>query len=62
MPHRLLCQPETLASLYAGWASSIERHPELWQWPQSTLAYLRVRLGDLAADVLASETETAVQL
>jgi hypothetical protein len=42
------------------WISSIEQHPERWAWPASTLAYLKVRIRDLAADIIA--TGTAVQL
>jgi len=49
------------ASLYAGYIGSIERDPGRWDWPDSTAAYLRHRVADLAAGLVGDGvTGTAV--
>jgi len=40
------------ASLFAGFLASIERDPTRWRWPDSTAAYLRLRVGALAAELV----------
>ncbi len=61
MSHRILCQSEALAATeFAGFIRSIETHPGRWNWPQSTLDYCRYRLAELAGDLLATDTGTAV--
>jgi len=40
------------ASLFAGFLGSISRDPRRWDWPESTAAYLRQRVADLAAELV----------
>ena len=40
------------ATVFAGYIGSIERDPARWRWPESTAAYLRQRVADLATDML----------
>ncbi len=53
--HKVQTTPTQFATLYAGWLASIETHPSRWQWPTSTGAYLRYRIGELTAEMLAAE-------
>jgi hypothetical protein len=60
MPHMTLRQPITTASLFVGWLHAIECDPTRWDFPASTAAYLRLRIADLADDMLSTERGTAV--
>ena len=39
-------------SLFAGYLWSIAHDPTRWRWPDSTAAYLRLRVADLAAELV----------
>jgi hypothetical protein len=39
-------------SLFAGFLWSIAHNPRRWDWPESTAAYLRQRVADLAAELV----------
>lgn len=60
MTHTTLRQPITTVSLFIGWLHDIELDPAGWDFPASTAAYLRLRIGDLAADMLADDAGLAV--
>ncbi len=55
-----LRQPTASVSLFVGWLHAIECDPTGWDFPASTAAYLRLRIADLAADLLSTERGTAV--
>jgi hypothetical protein len=60
MPHTTLCLPITFAATeFVGFIRSIERRPDRWDWPQSTLDYLRFRLHELTVEMLAAEVAVA---
>ncbi len=60
MRHATLRQPITTATLFIGWLHDIECDPALWDWPTSTAAYLRFRVGELTAELVDGATGTAV--
>jgi hypothetical protein len=55
-----LRQPIATTTLFVGWLHAIECDPTGWDFPASTAAYLRLRIADLAADLLSTERGTAV--
>jgi len=58
IPH-LGPQDSVTATLYVAWLAAIERSPHLWRWPASTRAYLRLRVADLAAGLVADGATVA---
>ncbi len=60
MSHRTLRQPIATATIFAGWLHAIEIDPSAWDFPASTAVYLRLRIADFAADLLADDAGLAV--
>ncbi len=60
IPSSALRQPIATTSLFIGWLHAIECDPTRWDFPASTAAYLRLRIADLAADMLSTERGMAV--
>ncbi len=61
MQYTALRQPIILAATeFAGFIGSIETHADRWDFPASTAAYLRFRVGELTAELVDEATGTAV--
>lgn len=57
MVSQVRCQVDSLPTLYAGYVASINHDPSGWSFPTETAAFIRFRLEQLSAELVADAAD-----